>query len=113
MHAGGLAAVATSALFRLGSRDVAPHIQRSGAARLIFLLTVLFLALFFALIAYTAWHDRERAMADGRKSAVDLSKLLSEHVSRLFESADLVLTQAQLLERRLDWANPQEVEAFR
>lgn len=105
--------MATSALFRLGSREGAPQIPRSGAARLIFLLTVLFLALFFALIAYTAWHDRERAMADGRKSAVDLSKLLSEHVSRLFESADLVLTQAQLLERRLDWANPQEVEAFR
>ncbi|MBI3517437.1 MAG: ATP-binding protein, partial [Proteobacteria bacterium] len=85
---------------------------RSGAARLIFLLTVLFLALFFGLIAYAAWHDRERAMGDARRSAVDLAKLLSEHVSRLIETADLVLMQTQLLEQRVDWADPADDARF-
>jgi two-component sensor histidine kinase len=103
----------TTALFAVTPRETrAAQAPRSGAARLIFLLTVLFLALFFALIAYSAWHDRERAMGDARKSAVDLSKLLSEHVSRLIETTDLVLMQTQLLERRLDWDDPSDVARF-
>ena len=107
--------MATTALFAAlprDSRTPAPA-PRSGAARLIFLLTVLFLALFFALIAYSAWHDRERAMGDARKSAIDLSKLLSEHVSRLIETTDLVLMQSQLLEQRLSWGDAAEVVRFR
>ncbi|MBV8167212.1 MAG: hypothetical protein JO021_10490, partial [Alphaproteobacteria bacterium] len=106
--------MATSALFAAASRsrEARPGAPRSGAARLIFLLTVLFLALFFALIAYSAWRDRERAMDDARRSATDLSKLLAEHVSRLIETTDLVLVQTQLLEQRLDWANPEEVGRF-
>src|SRR5260221_2146764 len=104
----GIPPLATTALFAAISRDKPSPAPRSGAARLIFFLTVLFLTLFFALIAYSAWHDRERAMADARKSGIDLAKLLSEHVSRLIESADLVLTQAQGLEQRTHWGNPED-----
>jgi two-component sensor histidine kinase len=105
--------LATTALFAAPSRE--PKVQappHSGAARLIFMMTVLFLALFFALIAYTAWHDRERAMGDARRSAADLAKLLSEHVSRLIETADLVLMQTQLLEQRVKWADPADDGRF-
>jgi two-component system, sensor histidine kinase PdtaS len=104
--------VVTTALFAATPRDKRAQAPRSGAARLIFLLTVLFLALFFALIAYSAWHDRERAMGDARKSAIDLAKLLSEHVSRLIETTDLVLMQTQLIEQRLDWNDPADVARF-
>jgi len=104
--------LATTTLFGAVSREPRVHAPRSGSARLIFLLTVLFLALFFALIAYAAWHDRERAMGDARRSAADLAKLLSEHVSRLIETADLVLMQTQLLEQRVDWTDPADDARF-
>jgi len=105
--------LATTAFFATVPREpraqAAPH---SSAARLIFLLTLLFLALFFALIAYTAWHDRERAMGAARRSAGDLAKLLSEHVSRLVETADLVLMQTQLMAQRVNWADPSDDSRF-
>ncbi len=107
--------MATTALFAATSREQqAPRVQapRSGAARLIFFLTLLFLALFFALIAYSAWHDRERAMGDARRSAADLAKLLSEHLSRLIETGDLVLMQTQLLEQRVNWNDPTDDGRF-
>src|SRR5581483_3818082 len=109
---GGSAVLATTALFTAMPRDRRGQAPRSGAARLIFLLTVLFLALFFALIAYSAWHDRERAMGEARNTATDLAKLLSEHVSRLIETTDLVLAQTQLIEGRLDWSDAAEVARF-
>jgi two-component sensor histidine kinase len=107
-----MAAVASTALFAAVSRESRLRAPRPGAARLIFLLTVLFLALFFALIAYSAWHDRELEMSDARRSASDLTKLLSEHLSRLLETADLVLMQTQLMAQRVDWDNPADDGRF-